>query len=191
MEENTKKIEDFENVEKSDAQKVAEKIIEIDNGISDLENLKGCYAGIKNQYDLPAFDDLNFDFGIEKIQGEETDILIREVRKYISDKFSSYLRLVETLLSPNNAQMFVFMMLKSVTTADKEMLQSIYKKLAKKEIELIELDLKYNIDAEVAFINSAFELWQEVKKDLLELVRKIKGEFGNGGNQNNSGRYFG
>jgi hypothetical protein len=169
----------------------SEKIIEIEKGVSDLENLKICYSSIKEEFSLPSFEELNFDFGIEKIQGEETDVLIREIRKYISDKFSTYIRFVETLLSPNNAQMFVFMILKSIDNSDKEVLQSIYKKLAKKEIEVVELDLEYNIDKEVCFINSSYELWQEIKVDLLRLVGKIKSEFGNGGGQSDPRRYFG
>ena len=151
-----------------------EKIIEIDTSGSGLDGLKESYAELKKDFPLPDFDSLNEDFAIEKLQNEDTDFLIREIRKSISDKFSAYLRFLETLLQPSNAQMFVFMMLKSMTSEDMSKMQSIYKNLARKEIEVIELDLKYDIDKEVEFISSAYDMWLKIREDLLFFVGKIK-----------------
>lgn len=168
------------------------KIIDIEVDKSDLDILKECYEVIQKEFSLPDFDDLNEDFGVEKIKDEDTDFLIREVRKNISDKFSGYLRFIETLLSPGNAQMFVFAMLKILDNNDKAILQKVYKKLAKKEIEVIELDLKYDSSKEAEFIKTSYELWNEVKEDLLKIVIKIKDNWSfNGDNSTKSGNYFG
>lgn len=153
------------------------EIIEVEVMKTQLELLKESYEVLKKEYSLPEFEEMNKDFSIEKINEEETDNLIREIRRYVSEKINGYLRLTETLLHPNNAQMFVFTMIKSISKADNQKLQNIYKRLAAKEIDLIELDLEFNFKKEIEFINSSFKVWQEVKKDLLKLIVKIKKEW--------------
>lgn len=150
-----------------------------ENGKSSIEELKEAYENLVKDFPLPEFDDLNADFGIEKIQEDDTDFLIREVRRYISDKFGAYLRLIESILQPTNSQMFVFMMIKALSSDDMAKLQEIYKKLARKEIEVIELDLKFDSEKEAAFINSANEMWQEVREELILVVEKIKNNWSN------------
>lgn len=156
------------------------KIVEVEITKTQLELLKESYKVLEKKYSLPSFKEINKDFSIEKINEEETDYLVREVRRYISEKINGYLRLTETLIHPNNAQMFVFTMLKSMSKDDSKKLQDIYKRLAEKEIDVIELDLAYNLKKEVEFIKSAFSMWQGVKHDLLELIAKIKKDWKSG-----------
>lgn len=148
--------------------------IVFENAKSNLDELKDVYSKLSKEVSLPDFDVLNKDFGIEKIQVDETDFLVREIRRYVADKFSSYLRLIESILQPSNSQMFVFMMIKSLSSSDMELLQGIYKRMARKEIEIIELDLEFDFDREVFFVNSANEMWQDIKKELFSIVDKVK-----------------
>ncbi len=141
---------------------------------SDLENLKKDYLVVQKKYNLPSFENLNEDFQIEKIAEVETDILIREVRKFIADKFSNYLRFVETILNPANAPMFVFSIIKSIGVEEKKKLVEIYKELTKTEIRLIELDTDFFEEKEAEFIKESYEIWQKIKKDVLEVVEVIK-----------------
>jgi len=150
------------------------KIIEIEVEKSQLELLKDSYAVLEEEYSLPKYEEMDKDFSIEKIKEEETDYLIREVRRLMFEKTNGYLRLVETLINPSNAQSFVFIMLKSITNEENKKLKNIYKKLAEKEIDVIELDLEFNLKKEIEFIKNTFFMWQEIKKDMLVLIRKIK-----------------
>ena len=61
-----------------------------------LEKLKTDYKVFQEKYSLPNFDELNEDFQIEKISESETDFILREVRKYVTDKFFNYLRFIES-----------------------------------------------------------------------------------------------
>jgi len=168
------------------------EIIEVEMNKSNLELLKESYEVLRKEYDLPEFENMNKDFQIEKIQEEDTELLIREIRKYVSDKFSTYLRFIETLLQPTNAQMFVFSMLKTFEAEDTEKLKKNYKKLAQKEIDIIELDLDFNLDKEIIFIKSAFDLWQKVKAELLEIISTVKkGWNDNSDVKDRSQNYFG
>src|SRR3989339_624100 len=127
---------------------------------SNIENLKKSYKKIKEKYSLPDFNELNKEFSIEKISEIETDFLIREIRRYISEKFSNYLRFIELLLNPTNAPMFVFSITNKIQNEDRKKAQ---------------------------FIIDAYNTWQEIKVELQYIVKVIKE---NWENKNNNDRKF-
>jgi len=157
---------------------------------SDLEKLKEDYKEIQKKYNLPIFEELNKDFQIEKVAEVETDFLIREVRKFIADKFSNYLRFIEAILQPVNAPMFVFSIIKSIGAEEKKRLTEVYKKLVKNEVRLIELDTEFVEKKEAEFVKESYKIWQEIKKDILEVVEVIKKNWDNKFETNSRG-YFG
>lgn len=155
-----------------------------------LEKLKKDYIKIQKKHHLPSFEKLNEDFQIEKIAEIETEILIREIRRFMAEKFSNYLRFVETILNPVNAPMFVFSVIKTINLEEKNKLTEIYKKLAKIEVRLVEVDIEFSEEKEAEFINESCRVWQEIKKDLLNLVNIIKKNWDNKFEMNDKG-YFG
>jgi len=141
---------------------------------SSIEELKRDYEKATKVYDMPSFDELNINFQIEKISDIETNFLLLEIRRHISEKLSSYLKLAETLINPTSAQMIVYHMIKTFTTKDQENLREIYKKLAKLEIKTVELDLDFDEKEEAKFIKKSYEKWQKIKKDFLIIIRKAQ-----------------
>ena len=139
-----------------------------------LEDLKKEYNELQKKYRLPIFDELNNDFQIEKISESETDFLLKEIRKLIAERFFNYLRFVESLLNPINVPMFVFSIVKTFSEKEKEKLTDVYKKLAKNEVELIELDIESTEEKEANFIKESYKLWQGIQKDILDVVKVIK-----------------
>lgn len=138
-----------------------------------LTRLKNDYIKIQEKYDLPSFENMNEDFHIERIAEDETEILIREVRKFMANKFSDYLRFVEAILNPVNTPMFIFSVIKTINTVEKNKLTEIYKKLAKIEVRLIALDIEFSEEKEAEFVKESFNIWQEIKIDLLSVVETI------------------
>jgi len=155
-----------------------------------LENLKKEYEILGRKYNLPGFRELNEDFHIEKVAESETEILIREVRKFVADKMLNYMRFIENLLNPVNAPMFIFSVIKLLDDEEKKSISEIYKGLMKKEIKLIELDLEFNEEKEAEFIKNSYEFWQGIKKDLLKVIDKINKKWDDKSEANNKG-YFG
>src|SRR3989344_956235 len=141
---------------------------------SKLAKLKIDYKKIQEKYKLPSFEKLNEDFGIEKAADEEIDILIREIRKHISEKAFNYLRFVETLLNPTNAPMSIFTITKSMGVEEKNKLTEIYKKLVKSEVKMISIEIEFSEKKEANFIKEIFEVWQEIKKDFLEVIKVVE-----------------
>jgi hypothetical protein len=157
---------------------------------SNLEDLKKDYLSIQKKYNLPEFSDMNKDFHIEKACEAETDYLIREVRRFIADKFSNYLRFIETILNPVNAPMSIFSIIKTINAEEKKKLTEIYKDLIKSEVRVIELDIEFSEEKEADFIREVYELWQKIKKDLLDVIDVIKKNWDNKLDVNGKG-YFG
>ncbi|MGD9276675.1 MAG: hypothetical protein PVJ67_05865 [Candidatus Pacearchaeota archaeon] len=155
-----------------------------------LDELKKNYSKLEKKYSLPGFDELNKDFAIERISDEKTLFLIREIRKFMAEKFSEYLRFIEGLLNPVNAPMFIFSVVKLLNANDKEKLSEAYKKLSFVGINLIELDLEFNEDKEAEFIKKGFNEWQKIKKDILKIIEEVKKNW-NKKSEVNGKSYFG
>ena len=144
------------------------------DGESKLEKLKENYLVIQRKHSLPSFEDLNKDFHIEKIAELESDLLIREVRRFVGDKMVNYMRFIENLINPVNVQMFILSIIKALSTEDKNKLSEMYKDLMKMEIIFIELDLEFSEEKESKFIKDSYESWQKIKKDLLRILDNVK-----------------
>jgi len=155
-----------------------------------LASLKAEYSELQARFGLPDFDDLNRDFSVDKIDESETDYLIRDIRMPISEKITNYLKLIEIILNPASATIFIFSMVKCLSKEDKQKLSEIYNVLSKKELEMIKLDLNFSEEKEADFVKDAFETWQKVKKELFEIIASIENKWDNKSELNDKG-YFG
>jgi hypothetical protein len=140
-------------------------------------NLEQEYNKLKKEHNLPEFTKLAEDFDIEKIQDKETTFLLREIRRAINEKISAYIQLFETLINPNAPPMFVFSILRNVSTKDKDTIKEIYKTLSKTQIEIMKLDTIYNEKQEANFISNTFNTWQELKPKIHKLIENFEASF--------------
>ena len=141
---------------------------------SSLGDMKKDFSVLQKKYKLPSFKDLNEEFDIEKAAEHETDCLMREIRKAVMDKVIAYLRFVEMLINPTSAPMFFFALVKCLTSTEKKKLEKIYEKLGGFEIDVIELDCRYVEKKEAEFIKKMFKEWQEVEREMLEIVGTLR-----------------
>ena len=155
-----------------------------------LAQLKTDYDILRRKYILPSFEELNEDFQIEKIAEYETDFILKEIRGEITGKFINYLRFIESLINPSNGPMFIFAIIKTLGINEKEKLATLYKKIAKVDVDLIELDLEYSEKREADSIIEYHKMWQEMKKELLEVVNIIKKNWDNK-REEDKGNYLG
>ncbi len=135
-----------------------------------LEKLKKNYKVLEEKFGLPSFNELNEDFQIEHIELASSDFLVREVRRMISEKLVGYLKFIETLMNPSGAPFFVYSIIKPFGKSEKEKLGEFYKKLAKRQIEIIKLDLVYDVKKEVIFIKEVFSEWKKMKSEIFDII---------------------
>jgi hypothetical protein len=155
-----------------------------------LKKLKENYKILQENYSLPSFEDLNLEFAIEKIAGNETDFLLREITKSIGEKLSNYMHFVEAVLNPVNSPLFIFSIIKTLGEEEKHKFNEVYKELAQIEVRLIELDVNFSEKEGAIFIKEAYEIWKKIKGNLIEIIKKIKSNWNNK-SENNSKAYFG
>ena len=135
------------------------------------------YTELAKKHNLPGFKEMSQDFDIGKISEKEKTFLAREIRRAINEKISAYIHLFETLINPNAPPMFVFSILKNTSQKDKDLLREIYKKLSKTQIEIMKLDTIYKEEAEIGFINKIFNMWQELKPQIYNLIENLESGF--------------
>lgn len=144
-----------------------------------LAKLKKEYSSFEKKYKLPKFHYLNAEFEIEKLQGHETDFLLREIRRTMTDKIAAFLKFFELFLNPQAAPLFILSALKSISSQEKEKIEKIYKKIIQLEIKSISLDISYEEKREADFIKNTYEKWQVLKEELKiidDILSKIKEE---------------
>lgn len=144
---------------------------------NDEFDLKSAYEELGTKYDLPEFEKLSEDFDVEKNIDKESTFLIRDIRRVAVEKTSAYLQLFETLINPSAPPMFVFSILRNVSSEDKDVIKEIYKILSKLQIEAMKLDIIYNEKSEAKFINEIFNMWQESKPTIYRLIEKFEMNF--------------
>ena len=86
--------------------------------------------------------------------------------------------------------MFVFSVVKTLSSEDKSKLTEIYKELARNEIRLFAIDVEYSEKKEADFIRDVFKTWQKIKKDLVKILGTIEKNI-DSKSDNNHRKYFG
>lgn len=139
----------------------------------DLDDVREEYNQFKKKYDLPEFNKLNEVFDIEDLIEYESEFLLRRIRKIISERISGYLRFFEIILNPSNSPIFFFKIIKKLNNDDREKLNKIYERFGNLEIGLIKLDLDYDEKKEAEFIKDIFNVFSEIKPDILSVIDKM------------------
>jgi len=155
-----------------------------------LTKLKKDYEKLRKKYKLPKFQELNEDFGIERLADYETETLLKNVRKVMLEKMVDCLRFLELLLHPMNAPLFFLALAKSLSSGAKKKAQVIYERLLFFNLEAFMLDSVYDEKKEAEFIRRGFDEWQELKHEFYDLVDELRKTWKKKG-ENKEKRYFG
>jgi len=163
--------------------------MEKDEKENNLEKVKELYSKFQRKYFLPEFTELNKEFGIEKADND-SEFFLKEIIKFIAEKFQNYMRFLENLINPANASMFAFSLIKITDNGKRAKLSEAYKKISEFEIKLIKLDLKSSEVSEAEFIKESYKIWMEIKKELYDVIDFIEKNFNTKHEESKKG-YFG
>jgi hypothetical protein len=137
------------------------------------DEIKAEYEKLRQKYNLPEYQTLVEEFDVDKELSKYQGIIIREIRRAIGEKFSAYLHFLETLLNPSSPSLFVYSFLKTMTEKQKQEIKSAYKTISKFQIETMKLDTFFNEKKEAEFILNAYTRWQELKKEMFNLIEQL------------------
>ncbi len=151
----------------------------------DLKKIKINYEIFHKKYGLPEFSFMNENFEIENIDSEETELFLKRMRKHITEKIFYILRTLEVFLNAQNAPMYMFNIIKSMTSTEKEHITELYKRLAKYEIEAFGLEAKYDEKKEAEFIKKFSIDWKDASEDLIQIYEFMKEGYNKQGKKEN------
>jgi hypothetical protein len=136
-------------------------------------DLKEEYEKIRESYDLPGYDELGEDFDIEKVGKEESSYILRDIRRVIVEKISVYMHFFESLINPSSSTLFLLSMIKKVDKEISKKVNKDYKVLSGFQIRSMKLDTIYKESSEADFIKEFYAKWQEMKKEIYELIENL------------------
>ncbi len=140
----------------------------------DLRQLKAEYDKVKSKYGLPEFSFMNENFEIENIESQNTELLLKIIRKHMTEKIFYILRSLEIFLNAQNAPLFMFDIIKAMTAPEKEHIRELYKKMARYEIDAFGLEAKYDEKKEAEFIKKFCTDWKDISEDLIKIQSFMK-----------------
>ena len=137
---------------------------------SALDKLKKDYAKLHKKYKLPSYEDLNIFFDIEELAAKETDMLLRNIRRKITEKTNSYLRFAEIFLNPQQAPLFFMILGKNLSVEGRKTLNDMYIDLGIIELKHFRGETKYSEKSEAKTIKEVFKIWKGINEKSLILA---------------------
>lgn len=156
----------------------------------DLATLKKNYALLEKQHKLPSFTQLNTYFDIDRLD-QEHDFLLRDIRKSMMEKVLEFIRLTETLLTPNSAPPLFLQFVRSMNSDEQKKIQGVYETLINLELDSIACDIQYSASSEAALIKSMYESWLKITPDLQMIAALMKRNFSERPSSKKDKSYFG
>ena len=153
-----------------------------------LEELKKEYYILEKKYKLPAFSELNENFDIEKLK-KGKELLLRSIRKIMTEKVFSLLGFVEILLNPMNAPRMYLSYIKSMTSEDKKEVDKVYSVLSDVIIAALKLEIDYSEKEEAEMIKKIMKDWDSVKPEFRKIIAGMQKPLTN--TQSKEKSYFG
>jgi hypothetical protein len=139
----------------------------------ELKELKSQYLILQKSYKLPSFKDLNENFEIDKID-KDTDYLLRAIRKLIMEKIVNSISFFDMLLNPSSVPRMYLPYVRSMSNADRKIIEEIYDKLSQISFSSLDLEIIYSEKGEANLIKLANDLWNNIKPDFSKILINIK-----------------
>jgi hypothetical protein len=129
------------------------------------------YEKLKKKYAIPDFNKLNLEFEITTLDSAE--FLLRSVRKKIVEKIEALCKILEEILQPE-ANLSSMVEGKAFSDNERKKILELYKELMFLNRSSVQTSLKADDAEEALFISESFKEWAKIKKQMSEIIEKIK-----------------
>ena len=131
------------------------------------------YEKLKKEYPiLPEYNKLNHEFEISTI--ENTDFLLREIKRKIGEKFEPLLDLLEHIITPDTNSFSDMYECRCYTNGEKKIVIDIFRHLMEQYRSLLETDLIADDKVDAETIRKLYDIWLQEKKQILPYLKKIR-----------------
>ncbi len=135
--------------------------------------VKEAYYKLKKKYSfLPNFRELNNEFEITTI--ENTEFLVREIRRKIGEKFSTFMDRLARTLQPETISISDFYEFRCFNTDEKTKLFNLFKELRFQYRHFMHLDLLMDDKKEAEAIRDSLKFWKIFRKKLEPYFKSLE-----------------
>lgn len=136
-----------------------------------LSELKEQFKLLQEKYSLPEFDMLDKEFEIKDITNE--NIILREIRDRILEKFDEYIKILEGIVQPE-ASLANMYETKVFNDEEKNDIFQLYKRFMYMDRFSLQTEIEDGDEKVAEFINVSFKEWMTLKPRILEIIIKLK-----------------
>lgn len=133
------------------------------------------YGKLASKYNLPDFKSMDLEFEINEL--ESTSFVLRSILEKAAEKIEFYTNLINDLLQPDTASLSSMHETMFFMDGEKSSMHDLFKKLMKSHRSIIMLILEQDEKKQAEFLKSFCREWEEIKKQLLLYLDKMKGSW--------------
>ena len=126
----------------------------------------------KLKYKLPDFKNLDNEFEISFIK--EKPLLLKSIRRRVTEKIILCCRIIESLIYPTQSNIITATEAKNFNEDQKKKMEHIYRKLMILERDSLMLDIDPSDKNDVSYINKVFNYWSKLKKEMIMIIGIMK-----------------
>lgn len=130
------------------------------------------YSSLSKKYKLPKFNDIDAEFEISALDNER--FLIKNILRNVSERLEFYIEVIGSLVHPDGSSISSMYEIRFFTEDEKNGMYMLFKKLMKIDRNIVEMILKNDEKEQADFLNKFFADWQNMKKELLVYIGKMK-----------------
>ena len=130
------------------------------------------YSNLSKKYKLPKFKEIDAEFEISSLENEK--FLIKNILRNISEKLEFYIEFISNLVHPDGSSISSMYEIRFFSEDEKNDMYNLFKRLMKIDRNIVEMVLKNDEKEQSDFLNKFFTDWQNMKKELLKYIEKMK-----------------
>ena len=130
------------------------------------------YSSLSRKYKLPKFSDIDAEFEISSLDNEK--FLIKNTLRRIAERLEFYIEVIGNLVHPDGSSISSMYEIRFFSEDEKNGMYTLFKRLMKIDRNIVEIVLMNDEKEQANFLNEFFNDWQNMKKELLSYIGKMK-----------------
>ena len=130
------------------------------------------YNKLRKKYKLPKFNEIDSEFEISNL--ESARFLIKNILRRIEEKLEFYIEVIGNLVHPDVSSLSTMYEVRYFSDDEKNEVYMLFKKLMKANRSIIGLILVSDEKKQTDFLNGFLNEWQDMKKELIDHIGKMK-----------------
>ena len=130
------------------------------------------YNKLSKKFKLPKFKEIDSEFEISNL--ESARFLIKNILRRIEEKLEFYIEVIGNLVHPDASSLSTMYEVRYFSDDEKNDVYMLFKKLMKANRSIIELVLVSDEKKQTDFLKGFLNEWQDMKKELINHIGKMK-----------------